>query len=127
EGPENEEEASSSARYRTQKRGGKGLRDIRTSDRNGKVIGIARVNDEDEIFMMTAKGKIQRVSAADVSVIGRNTQGVRIMNVDDGDSLVAVVRVPPEEETEEEEAVTVAADAPEAEATDAADEEADKE
>lgn len=96
-----EDELSSSARYRTQKRGGKGLRDIRTSDRNGSVIGIARVTDEDEIFMMTAKGKLQRIAAGDVSVIGRNTQGVRIMNVDDGDSLIAVVRVPAEEETDE--------------------------
>lgn len=98
-----EEESSSSSRYRTQKRGGKGLRDIRTSERNGQVIGIARVTDEDEIFMMTAKGKLQRVSAGDVGVIGRNTQGVRIMNVDDGDSLIAVVRVPPEEESEDAE------------------------
>jgi DNA gyrase subunit A len=96
------EDVSSSARYRTQRRGGKGLRDIRTSARNGSVIGIARVNDEDEIFMMTAKGKIQRVACSDISVIGRNTQGVRIMNVDEGDSLVAVVRVPPEEEAEKE-------------------------
>jgi DNA gyrase subunit A len=104
---ESEEESSSSgARYRTQKRGGKGLRDIRTSDRNGKVIGIARVNDEDEIFMMTAKGKIQRIRAGDISVIGRNTQGVRIMNVDEGDSLIAVVRVPPEESPDEEAVVS---------------------
>jgi DNA gyrase subunit A len=96
------EDVSSSARYRTQRRGGKGLRDIRTSARNGSVIGIARVTNEDEIFMMTAKGKIQRVACSDISVIGRNTQGVRIMNVDEGDSLVAVVRVPPEEEAEKE-------------------------
>ncbi|MCC9643873.1 DNA gyrase subunit A [Rhodopirellula sp. JC740] len=93
--------SSSSARYRTQKRGGKGLRDIKTSQRNGKVIGIARVNDDDELFLMTAKGKLQRISAGDISVIGRNTQGVRIMNVDDGDELIAVVRVPAEENAEE--------------------------
>ncbi len=99
-----EEETSSSARYRTQKRGGKGLRDIRTSDRNGKVIGIARVADEDEVFMMTAKGKIQRISAADINTIGRNTQGVRIMNVDEGDDLIAIVRTPAEEDSGEEEA-----------------------
>lgn len=92
-----EESASGTARYRTQRRGGKGVRDIRTSARNGKVISIARVNDEDEIFMMTAKGKIQRISAADISIIGRNTQGVRLMSVDDDDSLIAIVRVPPEE------------------------------
>ncbi len=98
-----EEEIGSSAKYRTQKRGGKGLRDIRTSDRNGEVIGIARVTDEDEIFMMTGKGKIQRIKAADINVIGRNTQGVRIMNVDEGDQLVAVVRVPPEEDTDGDE------------------------
>ncbi len=97
-----EENSSSGARYRTQNRGGKGLRDIRTSERNGNVVGIARVTDEDEIFMMTAKGKIQRIKAADVNVIGRNTQGVRIMNVDDGDSLIAVVRVPAEEASEED-------------------------
>ncbi|WP_425572498.1 DNA gyrase subunit A [Novipirellula caenicola] len=97
-----EESSASGARYRTQKRGGKGLRDIRTSARNGPVIGIARVTDEDELFMMTAKGKLQRIKAADINVIGRNTQGVRIMNVDSGDSLVAVVRVPPEEQSEEQ-------------------------
>jgi len=99
---ENQDSLSSSAKYRTQKRGGKGLRDIRTSDRNGDVIGIARVNDGDEIFMMTAKGKLQRIKAADINVIGRNTQGVRIMNVDEGDSLVAVVRVPAEEESDDD-------------------------
>ena len=104
-----EDETSSSARYRTQKRGGKGLRDIRTSERNGNVIGIARVADEDEVFMMTAKGKIQRISAGDISTIGRNTQGVRIMNVDDGDDLVAIVRAPAEETTPEDEAAAVAA------------------
>ncbi|ELP30667.1 DNA gyrase subunit A [Rhodopirellula baltica] len=93
--------ASGSARYRTQKRGGKGLRDIKTSKRNGKVIGIARVNDDDELFLMTAKGKLQRISAGDINVIGRNTQGVRIMNVDEGDELIAVVRVPAEENAEE--------------------------
>ena len=96
-----EDAVASGARYRTQKRGGKGLRDIRTSDRNGRVIDIARVTDADEIFMMTSRGKIQRVSCGDIGVIGRNTQGVRIMNVDDGDALVAVVRVPPEESTDE--------------------------
>ena len=103
-----EESSSSAARYRTQNRGGKGLRDIRTSDRNGNVIGIARVTDGDEVFMMTAKGKIQRIAADDISVIGRNTQGVRIMNIDDGDSLIAVVRVPAEEKSEEVETETSA-------------------
>jgi DNA gyrase subunit A len=93
-----EEGGSSGARYRTQRRGGKGLRDIKTTERNGPVIGICRVDDTDEVMMMTAGGKIQRIRAADVSVIGRNTQGVRIMTLDDEDSLAAVVRVPRDEE-----------------------------
>ncbi len=73
------EGSSSSFRYRTQRRGGKGLRDIKTTDRNGPVIGIVPVNDDDELMMMTARGKIQRVKVSDFNVIGRNTQGVRIM------------------------------------------------
>ncbi len=119
-GDSSEEETSSSARYRTQKRGGKGLRDIRTSDRNGQVIGIARVADDDEVFMMTAKGKIQRIAASDISTIGRNTQGVRIMNVDDGDSLIAIVRAPAEEESEEDAAVPASSDVEPAVAVDPA-------
>ena len=96
------EEASSTARYRTQNRGGKGVRDIKTTSRNGKVIGIARVDDTDEVLMMTAGGKLQRIPANDISVIGRNTQGVRIMTLGDGDTLAAVVRVPKEDEPEAE-------------------------
>ena len=53
--------------------------------------------------MMTARGKIQRIAAADISVIGRNTQGVRIMSLDEGDTLAAIVRVPPEERVETDE------------------------
>jgi DNA gyrase subunit A len=100
EAEEGEEGDSTSRRYRTQRRGGKGLRDIKTTARNGKVVAISRVDDSDEILMMTARGKLQRVPAADISVIGRNTQGVRIMSLDEGDTLVAVVRVPKEEESE---------------------------
>ena len=92
-----EEEAGSSQRYRTQGRGGKGLRDIKTTKRNGPVIGIVRVDDDDELLMMTGGGKLQRIQASDVSVIGRNTQGVRIMTLEEGDTLAAVVRVPREE------------------------------
>jgi len=92
-----EDDESSSARYRTQRRGGKGIRDIKTTDRNGPVVNIVSVRDDDELLMISAGGKIQRIAARDVSVIGRNTQGVRIMSLDDDDTLAAVVRVPPEE------------------------------
>ena len=92
-----DEEVSSANRYRTQRRGGKGLRDIKTTDRNGPVIGVAGVRDDDELLMMTARGKLQRMVSGEISVIGRNTQGVRIMSLDEGDTLAAIVRVPRDE------------------------------
>jgi DNA gyrase subunit A len=98
---ESEDETSSSFRYRTQNRGGKGLRDIKTTERNGPVIGIVPVKNEDELMMMTARGKIQRVKVSDFNPIGRNTQGVRIMSLEEGDMLAAIVRVPTEEREEE--------------------------
>jgi DNA gyrase subunit A len=96
------EDVSSANRYRTQRRGGKGVIDIKTTKRNGKVVGVVPVHDTDDILMMTVRGKIQRIAASDVSVIGRNTQGVRIMSLDEGDSLTALVRVPLEDISEEE-------------------------
>jgi DNA gyrase subunit A len=105
-GSADEEEAegsSSSFRYRTQRRGGKGLRDIKTTERNGPVIGIVPVKDDDELMMMTARGKIQRVKVSDFNPIGRNTQGVRIMSLDESDTLAAIVCVPTEEREEGEE------------------------
>ena len=92
---------SSSNTYRTQRRGGKGVIDIKTTKRNGPVIGIAPVTDEDELLMMTARGKIQRVAAKEISIISRNTQGVRIMSLDEGDTVAAIVRVPVEKDEEE--------------------------
>lgn len=92
---------SSSNTYRTQRRGGKGVIDIKTTKRNGPVIGIVPVTDEDELLMMTARGKIQRVAAKEISIISRNTQGVRIMSLDEGDTVAAIVRVPVEKDEEE--------------------------
>ncbi|MHB1037040.1 MAG: DNA gyrase subunit A [Pirellulales bacterium] len=92
-----EDSGSSSRRYRTQRRGGKGVRDIKTTDRNGPVIEVVALRDEDEVLMITARGKIQRIKARDISIVGRNTQGVRIMSLDESDALAAVVRVPQEE------------------------------
>jgi DNA gyrase subunit A len=89
---------STTNRYPTKGRGTMGVRDIKTTERNGPVIAVAVVRDHDELLMMTARGKLQRIKASDVSVIGRNTQGVRIMSLDDDDKLVAAVRVPAEED-----------------------------
>lgn len=94
---EDTDDLSSANRYRTQRRGGKGVIDIKTSKRNGRVMGVIPIHDADEVMMMTMRGKIQRIAAKDISVIGRNTQGVRIMSLDEGDSLSALVRVPPED------------------------------
>ena len=102
DGSESEDESSSSARYRAQKRGGKGVRDIKTTDRNGKVIGIKSVNDDDQLLLMTSRGKIQRIKVADIGIIGRNTQGVRIMGLDDEDSLSVIARVPRDELEEDD-------------------------
>ncbi len=101
---EESEDLSSQRSYRTQRRGGKGLRDIKTTERNGPVVGIVHVSDADELLMMTARGKIQRIAASDISIIGRNTQGVKIMSLDEDDTLVAVKRVPQEEGGKEDEA-----------------------
>jgi DNA gyrase subunit A len=99
---EGDESTSSSNRYRAQKRGGKGVRDIKTTDRNGPVIGILPVSEEDEVLLMTSLGKIQRIRCADISVIGRNTQGVRIMGLDGEDSLAVLAKVPPNDDEEGE-------------------------
>jgi DNA gyrase subunit A len=95
------EDTASGQRYRTQRRGGKGVRDIKTTKRNGPVIGCVSVGDDDEVLVMTARGKLQRLAVNEINVIGRNTQGVRIMSLDEGDTVAVVVRVP-KEATEEE-------------------------
>jgi DNA gyrase subunit A len=105
-----DEADSSGMRYRTQHRGGKGLRDIKATSRNGAVVSVVAVRDDDQVLMMTARGKIQRVNVREIRPMGRNTQGVRIMRVDDGDALAAVVPVPPSEHEEAD--VTVGPDEP---------------
>ena len=91
-----DESDSGGGHYRRQKRGGKGLIDIRTTDRNGPVIDVAAVSDADEILMITAGGMLQRVRAGDIRPIGRNTQGVRLITLKDGDRFVSLARIPGE-------------------------------
>jgi DNA gyrase subunit A len=89
-----ESSPGSNMKYRRQRRGGKGLRDIKTTARNGRVVDVLAVTDSDEVLMVTSRGKIQRIRAADISTIGRNTQGVRIIRLDDGDTLVSCAVIP---------------------------------
>lgn len=96
---------SSNMRYRRQRRGGKGLRDIKTTERNGLVVGTTAVSEGDDVLMMTSAGKIQRIRAADIRMVGRNTQGVRVMSLDSGDKLVAIARIPAEIIEDEPESV----------------------
>ncbi|MFN0196531.1 MAG: DNA gyrase C-terminal beta-propeller domain-containing protein, partial [Planctomycetaceae bacterium] len=91
-----EETLRGNMHYRRQRRGGKGIRDIRTSARNGRVVDAVGVHEDDDILMVTAVGKIQRIRAKEVSVVGRNTQGVRVIRLDEGDSLVSIARIPAE-------------------------------
>jgi len=95
-----DENSSSAQRYPTKRRGGLGVRDIKTTERNGPVVAIVPVQEDDEVLMMTARGKLQRVAVREIRETGRNTQGVRIMNLGDDDTLVAVVRVPAEEKSD---------------------------
>jgi DNA gyrase subunit A len=108
---EGDEEADGSIgsnnQYRRQRRGGKGLRDIKTTARNGNVVDVLSVIDSDEVLMVTSRGKIQRVRASDISTIGRNTQGVRIIRLDDEDTLVSCAVIPGD--VIDEEAARVAA------------------
>jgi DNA gyrase subunit A len=80
--------------YRSQNRGGKGLIDIKTSDRNGPVVQIAKVTDADEVMLTTASGILIRTKIADTRPIGRNTNGVRLIRVEDGDSVCSLAKLP---------------------------------
>jgi DNA gyrase subunit A len=91
----------SAMRYRKQRRGGKGLRDIRTSERNGPVVGVAAVRDDDDIMLITTHGMVNRTHVREIRVVGRNTQGVRVMNLNDGDKIASLAKVAREEGAEE--------------------------
>jgi len=83
--------------YRLQSRGGKGVINIKTHGRNGKVVGIAAVKDADELLLVSSGGKIIRMFVKDISVIGRNTGGVRLMKLDEGEKIVAIEKLHAEE------------------------------
>nr|MBA4405639.1 DNA gyrase subunit A [Nanoarchaeum sp.] len=79
--------------YRLVNRGGSGVINIKTTERNGKVIGIKSVNDNDDLIFVTKQGVLIRTSAKDISSIGRNTQGVRIMKLDEKDKVISVTKL----------------------------------
>ena len=79
--------------YRLTRRGGKGVINIRTTDRNGKVVAVRGVEDEDELMIVTLNGILIRQPIHEISSIGRNTQGVRLINLDEEDRVIDVARV----------------------------------
>jgi DNA gyrase subunit A len=86
--------------YRLQSRGGIGIINIQTSDRNGKVVGIAYVHDDDEVMLISQQGMILRTRAGDIRTIGRATQGVRLIGMDEGDEVVSVAKLAEKEDEE---------------------------
>jgi DNA gyrase subunit A len=89
--------------YRLQRRGGKGVINVRLSQKTGKVVSIKEVNDEDELVLITRGGIINRQRVAEIRETGRNAQGVRLVSLDDGDTVVDVTRVVAEDEEGEAE------------------------
>jgi len=80
-------------RYRLQRRGGKGLKDVKVTDKNGPVVGIAAVRPGDEVILITAQGMVTRSKVDDIRLVGRNTQGVRVMNLADRDTIATFAKV----------------------------------
>jgi DNA gyrase subunit A len=85
--------------YRLQRRGGKGVINVKTTDKNGRVVAIKEVCPGDELMMITRAGIVNRQAIDPIRVIGRNTQGVRLVNLDGGDTVMDVARVMSEPET----------------------------
>ncbi|WP_028563553.1 DNA gyrase subunit A [Paenibacillus pinihumi] len=86
--------------YRIQTRGGKGIKTLNVTDRNGQIVGLKVVNNEEDLMIMTSSGTLIRTSMAGISTMGRNTQGVKLINIRDDDAVATVSRVDRNEEAE---------------------------
>ncbi|HXI84245.1 MAG TPA: DNA gyrase subunit A [Verrucomicrobiae bacterium] len=89
--------------YRVQSRGGKGIITMKTTDKVGSVVGALSVTDTDEIMLSTSQGQTVRTSCKDIRIAGRNTQGVKLIDLNQGDKLVAIARVISEQQEQEAE------------------------
>ena len=86
--------------YRLQSRGGKGIITMKTTDKTGRVVGAQQVTEEDQLMLVTNNGKIIRLRVKDIRVIGRNTQGVRLIDLEDSERVVSLARLAEKEEEE---------------------------
>jgi len=84
--------------YRVQSRGGVGIISIQTTDRNGRVVGIAYVRGEDELMLITQQGKVLRMPTSGIRAIGRATQGVKLIEIEPEDRVVSVARLAEQED-----------------------------
>jgi len=82
--------------YRTQGRGGKGVINVKTTAKNGKVVAIMRVNEDSDVLVMTANGKLIRVRSSNIRAVGRASQGVKLIQLDDDDKVTAATLIEPE-------------------------------
>ena len=98
--------------YRTQKRGGQGIINIKTSERNGQVVGVAQVVDADDVMLITDGGKVLRCPVRGISTMGRATQGVRMMDLSEGEHLVAMARLDEGDDASEPDDVDPDSDVP---------------
>ena len=87
--------------YRLQSRGGKGIITMKTTDRTGRVVGVQQVTEDDQLMLISNKGKIIRMRIHDIRIIGRNTQGVRLIELEEGERVVSLARVAEKEEDDE--------------------------
>ena len=84
--------------YRLTNRGGKGVINVKTTERNGKVVGIAQVDETSEVMLISQYGKIIRMDSTTIRESGRNAQGVRLLNMEPGDRVAAAVVIAPDAE-----------------------------
>jgi DNA gyrase subunit A len=89
--------------YRLQSRGGKGIITMKTTDKTGRVVGVQQVTEDDQLMLISNKGKIIRMRIKDIRIIGRNTQGVRLIELEEGERVVSLARLAEKEEEEEAE------------------------
>jgi len=89
--------------YRVQSRGGVGIINIQTSARNGRVVGIVYVEQDDHVMLITQQGKILRMGTSDIRAIGRATQGVRLIEIDEQDRVVSLARLAEKDENGKDE------------------------
>ncbi|HYK00245.1 MAG TPA: DNA gyrase subunit A [Thermoanaerobaculia bacterium] len=87
--------------YRLQRRGGLGLSNLKITDKNGKVAGLAHVGEEEQILLITEQGMMIRTDVSSIRIAGRKTQGVRVINIDEDDTVVAAVKLIDRDEPEE--------------------------